>query len=123
VRQSSFALVGDLAGCCVAHLLPAFAQLLSAALALLELPRLTDAGLAAANNACWSLGEMLVAVDTERVAPHAGETGRSWVLAAWPADRPTCLPAVASRGGGGAEWGTGSPGSLPAPHWAPHASA
>ncbi|PNH11707.1 Transportin-1 [Tetrabaena socialis] len=71
VRQSAFALVGDLASACVAHLLPVLEALVACALALLELPRITDANLAAANNACWSLGEVVIKVDAERIAPHA----------------------------------------------------
>ncbi|KAG2439212.1 hypothetical protein HXX76_004574 [Chlamydomonas incerta] len=71
VRQSAFALVGDLATSCVAHLLPALDALVGCALALLELPRITEHALASANNACWSLGELTIKVDPERIAPHA----------------------------------------------------
>ncbi len=73
VRQSSFALVGDLASGCVAHLLPVLDPLVVACLAQLELPRISEDSLAACNNACWSLGEVLIKVDTERVAHSAGE--------------------------------------------------
>lgn len=73
VRQSSFALVGDLASGCVAHLLPVLDPLVAACLAQLELPRISEDSLAACNNACWSLGEVLIKVDTERVAHSAGE--------------------------------------------------
>ncbi|KAG2499029.1 hypothetical protein HYH03_003214 [Edaphochlamys debaryana] len=71
VRQSAFALVGDLASACVAHLLPVLDSLVACALALLELPRITEASLASANNACWSLGEVVIKVEPERIAPHA----------------------------------------------------
>ncbi|GFR43753.1 hypothetical protein Agub_g4865 [Astrephomene gubernaculifera] len=71
VLQSAFALIGDLAAACVAHLLPVLEALVGCSLALLELPRITDASLSAANNACWSLGEVVIKVDAERVAPHA----------------------------------------------------
>ncbi|KXZ52849.1 hypothetical protein GPECTOR_8g231 [Gonium pectorale] len=71
VRQSAFALVGDLASACVAHLLPVLEGLVGRSLALCELPALSDANLPSANNACWSLGEVVVKVDSERMAPHA----------------------------------------------------
>ncbi|EFJ40829.1 hypothetical protein VOLCADRAFT_107966 [Volvox carteri f. nagariensis] len=71
IRQSAFALIGDLASACVAHLLPVLEPLVSCSLTMLELPRITDANLAAANNACWSLGEVIVKVDTQRIVPHA----------------------------------------------------
>ncbi|GLI64504.1 hypothetical protein VaNZ11_007770 [Volvox africanus] len=71
IRQSAFALIGDLASACVAHLLPVLDPLVSCALTMLELPRITDINLAAANNACWSLGEVVIKVDAERIAVHA----------------------------------------------------
>ncbi|GIL70967.1 hypothetical protein Vretifemale_1626 [Volvox reticuliferus] len=71
VRQSAFALIGDLAAACVAHLLPVLDPLISCALTMLELSRITDINLAAANNACWSLGEVVIKVDAERIALHA----------------------------------------------------
>ncbi|GLC37773.1 hypothetical protein PLESTB_001475300 [Pleodorina starrii] len=71
IRQSAFALIGDLASACVAHLLPVLEPLVGCCMAMMELPRITDANLAAANNACWSLGEVLIKVDAERVALHA----------------------------------------------------
>lgn len=71
VRQSAFALIGDLATFCIAHLLPAWEGLLPAALACLELPALRSETMAAANNACWALGEMLVRMGPTRVAAFA----------------------------------------------------
>lgn len=69
VRQSSFALVGDLARCCISHVGPVLGELLPLALANLEVAVVQDqANNSACNNACWSLGEMAIKV---------GE-GRSW---------------------------------------------
>lgn len=72
MRQSAFALVGDLATYCIAHVLPAWDALMPAALACFELPALRSETMGAANNACWSLGEIIIRMDPSRIAAVAG---------------------------------------------------
>jgi transportin-1 len=57
VRQSAFALLGDLARACAPHLRPAAPQLLAACLAHLEPGAITQQAMSACNNACWAAGE------------------------------------------------------------------
>ncbi|KAK4746628.1 hypothetical protein SAY87_025665 [Trapa incisa] len=64
VRQSSFALVGDLARACPAHLHPRVAEYLNIAAKQLESPKLKESVLVA-NNACWAIGEIAVKVRQE----------------------------------------------------------
>ncbi|KAF8063844.1 TRN1 [Scenedesmus sp. PABB004] len=70
VRQSAFALVGDLAKACPSHLLPRLAEFVSASLACMEVPALTEANMPSANNALWSLGELMIKAHPSALAPH-----------------------------------------------------
>lgn len=56
VRQSAFALVGDLARTCPAYLNPVLTQVVALSLANLEPSAISQATVSACNNACWSLG-------------------------------------------------------------------
>ena len=56
VRQSAFALVGDLSRACPAYLSPILTQLVALSLANLETAAISHATVSACNNACWSLG-------------------------------------------------------------------
>ena len=56
VRQSAFALVGDLSKVHPGHLLPCTPQLVSLAVANLQPQNITQENMSACNNACWSLG-------------------------------------------------------------------
>lgn len=60
VRQSAFALVGDLSKVCPGHLLPCTRQLVTLAVANLQPHNITQENMSACNNACWSLGEPLL---------------------------------------------------------------
>ncbi|KAK4775281.1 hypothetical protein SAY86_010216 [Trapa natans] len=64
VRQSSFALVGDLARACPSHLHPRVTEYLTVATKQLESPKLKEC-LSVANNACWAIGEIAVKVRQE----------------------------------------------------------
>ena len=57
VRQSAFALVGDLAKVAAMHLMPSTADLLALGVANLQPAMLRAETMSACNNACWSLGE------------------------------------------------------------------
>lgn len=72
VRQSAFALVGDLARVCATHLRGATPQLIVAALANLELPSVVQSNMKACNNACWALGELAIKLPPELLQPYAG---------------------------------------------------
>ena len=69
VRQSSFALVGELARACAPHLRRAARELIAAALATLEPSAITRDAMSACNNACWSIGELAIKLPPEDVAP------------------------------------------------------
>ena len=56
VRQSAFALAGDLAKVAAAHLAPSSADLLALGVANLQPAMLRTESMSACNNACWSLG-------------------------------------------------------------------
>ena len=56
VRQSAFALVGDLAKSCAPQIAPIAPQLLQLAMHQLEPAAITQDSISACNNACWSLG-------------------------------------------------------------------
>jgi transportin-1 len=62
VRQSGFALLGDLARGCPAHVMDKFAELVGLGLASLEAPMLLEQNMASCNNATWSVGELVVKV-------------------------------------------------------------
>ncbi|CAA0820530.1 Transportin-1 [Striga hermonthica] len=64
VRQSAFALLGDLARVCPVHLHPRLHEFLDAAAKQLSTPKLKET-VSVANNACWALGELAVKVHKE----------------------------------------------------------
>ncbi|XAR72677.1 hypothetical protein NMG60_11019397 [Bertholletia excelsa] len=64
VRQSAFALLGDLARVCPIHLHPRLSEFLDIASKQLNIPKLR-ATLSVANNACWAIGELAVKVRQE----------------------------------------------------------
>ena len=59
MRQSAFALLGDLAKTCAEHLRPVLLQFAGMAVANLEATMITPQSMPACNNACWSLGAPL----------------------------------------------------------------
>ena len=63
VRQSAFALVGDLARCCISAVAARLGELVALAAANLD-PRVATAegNNSASNNACWALGEVAIKV-------------------------------------------------------------
>lgn len=71
VRQSGFALVGDLARACLPHLKPKLGDILSSALASLDPQAITQATIRACNNAAWSLGELAIVLSPEEVSQFA----------------------------------------------------
>ena len=71
VRQSAFALLGDLARGCASHLLPGLNDWVSLCLAQLDAPALAEAAMPACNNAAWALGELLMRAPPEAVAAQA----------------------------------------------------
>lgn len=56
VRQSAFALVGDLAKVAASHFAPSIGDLLALGIANLQPAMLRQESMSACNNACWSLG-------------------------------------------------------------------
>lgn len=64
IRQSSLALVGDLARVCAIHLQPRLSEFLSVAAKQLDTPELKET-VSVANNACWAIGELAVKVRQE----------------------------------------------------------
>ncbi|KAJ4829550.1 Transportin-1 [Turnera subulata] len=64
VRQSAFALLGDLARVCAIHLHPRLAEYLDAAAKQLNTPKLKET-VSVANNACWAIGELAIKVRQE----------------------------------------------------------
>ena len=69
VRQSAFALVGDLARACPAYLTPVLTQLVALSLANLETSAISHGTVSACNNACWSLGTLSRAPSGYRNVP------------------------------------------------------
>ncbi|KAL7257340.1 hypothetical protein ACSBR1_003612 [Camellia fascicularis] len=61
VRQSAFALLGDLARVCPIYLQPRLSEFLDVATKQLNTPKLKET-IAVANNACWAIGELAVKV-------------------------------------------------------------
>ena len=86
VRQSAFALLGDLAKSCAEHLRPVLLQFAGLAAAQLEAAMITPRTMPACNNACWSLGgrtalpgpplRSACAAAPPRAHPAAGQAGR-----------------------------------------------
>ncbi|XP_042509616.1 transportin-1-like isoform X1 [Macadamia integrifolia] len=64
VRQSAFALLGDIARVCAVHLRPHLGDFLNVAVKQLSTPELKK-NLSVANNACWAIGELAVKVHQE----------------------------------------------------------
>ncbi|KAJ9189516.1 hypothetical protein P3X46_000799 [Hevea brasiliensis] len=64
VRQSAFALLGDLAKACAVHLRPRLHEFLDVAAKQLNTPKLKET-MSVANNACWAIGELAVKVHQE----------------------------------------------------------
>nr|XP_016457808.1 PREDICTED: transportin-1-like [Nicotiana tabacum] len=64
VRQSAFALLGDLARVCSIHLRPRLAEFLDAATKQLDTSKLKET-ISVANNACWAIGELAIKVQKE----------------------------------------------------------
>ncbi|KAG4998676.1 hypothetical protein JHK85_030115 [Glycine max] len=64
VRQSAFALLGDLARVCSVHLDSRLSEFLEAAAKQLEISKVKEA-ISVANNACWAIGELAVKVHQE----------------------------------------------------------
>lgn len=61
VRQSAFALLGDLARVCPVHLRPRLGEFLDVATKQLNTPTLRET-VSVANNACWAIGELAIKV-------------------------------------------------------------
>ncbi|XP_057537106.1 transportin-1-like isoform X2 [Amaranthus tricolor] len=61
VKQSAFALLGDLARVCPVHLRPCLPQFLDVTAKQLEISNLKET-ISVANNACWAIGELAVKV-------------------------------------------------------------
>ncbi|CAK9134566.1 unnamed protein product [Ilex paraguariensis] len=64
VKQSAFALLGDLARVCPIHLQPRLSEFLDVAAKQLNTPKLKE-NVSAANNACWAIGELAIKVQKE----------------------------------------------------------
>ncbi|KAL0448093.1 UNVERIFIED_CONTAM: Transportin-1, partial [Sesamum latifolium] len=69
IRQSAFALLGDLARVCPVHLHPRLAEFLETAAKQLNTPKLKETA-SVANNACWAIGELAIKVHKE-ISPVA----------------------------------------------------
>uniref|UniRef100_A0A2P2MHJ9 Uncharacterized protein MANES_11G097900 n=1 Tax=Rhizophora mucronata TaxID=61149 RepID=A0A2P2MHJ9_RHIMU len=64
IRQSAFALLGDLARTCPVHLHPRLSEFLDVAAKQLNTAKLMES-ISVANNACWAIGELAVKVRQE----------------------------------------------------------
>mmetsp|Transcript_18691 Transcript_18691/g.56506 ORF Transcript_18691/g.56506 Transcript_18691/m.56506 type:complete len:924 (-) Transcript_18691:2081-4852(-) len=71
IRQSAFALVGDLARVVPQFLSGSLTELVALTCAHLEGPAISPATMSACNNACWSLGELSIKQRPEDLAPFA----------------------------------------------------
>ncbi|CAO2821247.1 unnamed protein product [Amaranthus hypochondriacus] len=78
VRQSAFALLGDLARVCPVHLHPCLPQFLDITAKQLEISKLKET-ISVANNACWAIGELAVKVRQE-ISPVVMAVTSSLVL-------------------------------------------
>ncbi|KAL3350971.1 hypothetical protein AABB24_023393 [Solanum stoloniferum] len=65
VRQSAFALLGDLARVCPVHLRPQLVEFLDAATKQLQNTSKLKETISVANNACWAIGELAIKVQKE----------------------------------------------------------
>jgi hypothetical protein len=52
------------------HLLPALEQFLALCISCLEVPRLTESNMPSANNAIWSMGELIIRAPPASLLPH-----------------------------------------------------
>ncbi|MEW5299688.1 MAG: hypothetical protein WDW36_002678 [Sanguina aurantia] len=92
VRQSAFALVGDLARVSSTHLRAATPQLILAALANLELASVVQSNMKACNNACWALGELAIKLPPELLQPYAESVAqRAYGVLSYPGRMPSSL--------------------------------
>lgn len=57
MRQSAFALAGDLAKCCLPQLGGVYSRLVELCVQSLHPSLITPESMSASNNACWALGE------------------------------------------------------------------
>ena len=86
VRQSAFALVGDLSRVCAPHLQPVVKQLLALAIQNMEARCINPPRMSACNNSCWSLSELPLVLPTWISLGEgfreggAGEGGSAWLL-------------------------------------------
>lgn len=71
IRQSAFALVGDLAKVAPSYLSPSLPELVSLTCAHLQPSAIQATTMSACNNACWSLGEVAINQRAEDIAPFA----------------------------------------------------
>ena len=71
VRQSAFAVIGDLAGACVPHLRPSLLDIVGALMVNLEPAAISQESIHACNNAAWALGAIAVAISPEEVGQFA----------------------------------------------------
>lgn len=71
IRQSAFALVGDLAKVVPSYLSPSLPELVALTCAHLQPAAIQAATMSACNNACWSLGEVAINQRPEDMAPYA----------------------------------------------------
>jgi transportin-1 len=71
VRQSAFALVGDLTKICHPYIIPVTKEIVPSALAHLEAHAINQSTLDACNNACWCIGEMITAYSPQEITEAA----------------------------------------------------
>ncbi|KAL0043428.1 hypothetical protein WJX79_004487 [Trebouxia sp. C0005] len=71
VRQSAFALLGDLSRVCAPHLQPIMKRLLALAIQNMESHCISLQNMSACNNACWSMGELAIQCSPEQLQPFA----------------------------------------------------
>ncbi|PRW61530.1 transportin-1-like isoform X1 [Chlorella sorokiniana] len=71
IRQSGFALVGDLAKTCAPHIKPALAEVFHSALYNLEPQMVNQRTLSACNNAAWCMGELAIKCSGDELRPIA----------------------------------------------------
>ncbi|KAK9132591.1 hypothetical protein Scep_012119 [Stephania cephalantha] len=64
IRQSAFALLGDLAKVCPTHLQPRLSEFLNVAVKQLNTTEAKES-ISVANNACWAIGELAIKVNKE----------------------------------------------------------
>ncbi|EFN51057.1 hypothetical protein CHLNCDRAFT_59360 [Chlorella variabilis] len=71
IRQSGFALVGDLAKACAPHIKPAMAEVFTSAMYNLQPQMINQRTLSACNNAAWCIGEVAIKCSSEELKPFA----------------------------------------------------